>query len=182
MSAPVQPDPLASPTDLAKVALGQVDEATAVDLLGRASEIVRGYCGSWGIAEQDYDLTRDGKGRDLLMLPALKVTAVTSVVEAGTVLVEDVDFDWSESGVLERIGGAWPSKRRSVRVQFTAGYNPVPRDVVAVVTGLTARVLATPGGMTQQRIGSMSLAQTLTAGGGLDDYEKAILDRYRIRR
>lgn len=181
-----EPDPepdltglLATPADLSRVALGTVDEATAIDLLGRASEIVRGYC-HWAIDERDYDLLLDGTNASVLLLPAKQVTAVASVTADGTTLADGIDYDWSASGVLERLDGSWPRRRRSVAVAFTAGYDPVPRDVVAVVTGLTARVLSTKGGWVQQRIGSLSLGQSLTAGGGLDKYDQAILDRYRL--
>lgn len=156
--------------------MGALSDEVATDLLSRASDDARSYC-RWSISEKSYVLDLDSVGDAVLLLPAMRVSAVTLVSVAGVTLVDGTDYEWASSGVLT---GCWPRGRRSVHVEFTAGYNPVPRDVVGAVCSLAARTAALRGGFTQQRIGSLSLGQSLTSGAGLGHFETDVLDRYKL--
>jgi hypothetical protein len=73
-----------------------------------------------------HDQTLDG-GQSTLFLKYWPVTAVASVDEDGTTLVEGTDFLFYEDGRLIRIAGgyqqAWrTSKPRSIDVTYTGGY------------------------------------------------------------
>lgn len=93
-----------------------------------ASALIRAYCG-WHIAPSITEtITLDGKGGSILVLPSLRVTAITTVVADGVTLAASA-YSWSQSGLVERVGGCWPRKLRSIAVTFTHGYAETPLEV-----------------------------------------------------
>lgn len=168
------PDSLATPTDLALFAVGALSSQDAQSLLDIASDDARQFAG-WHISEHDYDVLLDSAGDRVLMLPAMQLTSVDSIEVRG-VEVPAESYEWSTHGAVEA-RGRWPRGRRIIRAQFTAGYNPVPGDIIGAVCGLAARKASTRGGFTSQRIGSLSLSGQLR--GGFEDPE-GTLSRYKL--
>lgn len=96
-------------------------------------------------------VTLDADGGCELVLPRWPVTAVTSVSVKGsdgtfTALAVDTDYEWSQAGILTRVGGFWPRKRRSVAVVFTAGYPTLSADVKRIRRRLAAAGWFNPAG------------------------------------
>jgi hypothetical protein len=120
-------------------------------------------------------------------LPSRRVTAITSIIEDGTLLA---DFEWSESGVLTKSDGYWSRKHRSLVISLTHGFDDVS-DVAGIISGIAARSMAAKDGALSKRAGSMSITRGSSnsgrgsAGGAavslpLLATEKEQLDPYRL--
>lgn len=90
-----------------------------------AEDLVRQYCG-WHIApSEEHVVTLDGKGGTTLVLPTLHVTEIASIVEDGVTLPATA-YEWSTSGLVDRVNGYWPRKYRSIVVTMTHGVEAYP--------------------------------------------------------
>ena len=161
------------------------DGISAEDI-SAASELIRNNL-RWHLwPSMSTTLVLDGTGNDVLSLPTLNLTAVTSVVEtqrgAGqspVTLTVATDIDWSAAGLLWRVDGrCWTSKPRGVTVTFTHGLDDVPADVAQLTLTLAQRSAANPRRLMQQTVGSRSEMYAAGSGGLLAD-EMALLDRFR---
>lgn len=176
---------LLTPADFSTATGGKVSptDPRVKPLLDGATAGVRRYCG-WHVAPQvDTTVTLDGPGGNLLLLPSLHVTAVTSVKVRGVELDPD-GFEWSEKGMLRRLGGCWPTRFRSIEVTLTHGFEVAP-DVVQIIQQVCANAIASPMGATREQAGQISIAWATTAPGvsggmSLLDRDLAILDMYRL--
>lgn len=93
-----------------------------------AQDMIRAYCG-WHIAPSEtHTVILDGKGGTTLFLPSLHVTAIVEIVADGVTLPASA-YEWSEFGAVDRVGGYWPRKYRSIEVEFTHGYPTCPLEV-----------------------------------------------------
>jgi hypothetical protein len=174
---------------------------TEDDRLAQAEAMVRSYCG-WHIApNRDDTLTLDGDGGTVLVLPSLNVTEVLSVTVQGIVL-DPTDYAWSQAGFITRVpsyanswntgytswsdgewsGGWywwWPDAPRSIVVELTHGYDPVPPEVSAVVQAIAGRLVDNPTGLEQQTVGPFT-EKYGGAGSALGSAELGVLSRYRL--
>lgn len=67
-----------------------------------------------------------------------------------------------------------------VSVTFTAGYDPVPGDVLAVVLSAAQRVLSNPLDLRQETVGSISVTYASeTIGASLSPADRNLLAKYR---
>jgi len=152
-------------------------------LLDGATAGIRRYCG-WHVAPKVTETLRfDGPGGNLLLLPSLRVVAVSSVTVRGVELDEDA-FEWSEKGMLRRLGGCWPTRFRSVEVTLEHGFETAP-DLVQIVQQVVANAISSPMGATREQAGQISISWATTAPGvsggmSLLDRDLAILDMYRL--
>lgn len=129
--------------------------------LDAAHAAVRRFCG-WHVAPViTEELTLDGNGSRSILLPSNRVTAITSVVEDGTPVT---DFDWSESGALEKVGGSWSRRKRSLVVTLTHGFDEAS-DVAGIISGIAARSMAAKDGALSQRAGSMAVTRGASGSG-----------------
>lgn len=153
---------------------------TPAEATARAEAEVRAYCG-WHIApEKTETLTLDGPGGTLLVLPSLRVSAVTSLADNGTQL-DPAGFAWSAAGVVRRTGNTWAEALRGITVTLTHGYPDMPLDVTAVIERLAAR--AQDGPSLYSQVGAVSYASGedgLPASGSLTLLDRMVLDRYRL--
>lgn len=117
--------------------LSTINDDKANLALSVASSEIRSHCG-WSISEETATLVLDGPGSRNLWLPTLKLTAVASVKANGDLLSLDAQYDWTGYGKLIH-RGCWPSKPRSVEVEFTHGYAEVPVVVKGVCLALAGR-------------------------------------------
>jgi len=146
-----------------------VDEAA----WSAACEAARAYCG-WHIAPSITDTyTLDGPGSSILMLPSLKVTAVSSVTNDGTAVT---DPEWSEAGMVR---GCWSCKFRGVVVEMTHGYDVCPPEILGVLQEAASRGV---GGSAVSQVGQVRMGGVSGVPGAasfmLD--QKAVLDRYAL--
>ena len=179
------------------------------DRLLQAEAFVRAYCG-WHIApSRDETITLDGPGGLVLTLPSLHVTAITSVTENGTLLVEGTDYSWSSAGFIQRIGwasgwdmaednlggpnsvpawGWWTAQLQGITVELTHGFDEVPPEVKGAVQGLAQQLVDNPSGLEQQTVGPFTERYGTTGGGGLlftlgaGGSSLSALDKYRLPR
>ena len=78
----------------------------------------------------NHDEIVDGSGGQALILRNFPVTVVTRVsLRNGSVDVGGYHVDNSR-GVLWRTNGLWAGGRKHYRVLYTAGYNPLPEDLI----------------------------------------------------
>lgn len=171
------PDP--TPADVAAYTqgrLGETDPRTPL-LLAGALAAARAYCGWHVTGEKSVDLVIDGPGAPLLVLPTLRLVALTALSEDGVHL--DVDtIEWSGRGLLFKPGRAcWTKKLRGITASITHGFEDAP-DFKAAVLSAVDRVL-TGGpeviGPFQYPTGTPAIAGTAFSGA-----EKGILDLYRL--
>lgn len=149
---------------------------TGSDAEKGACAFIRAYCG-WHIAPSAAEvLTVDGPGQRFLGLPSMRVTAVTSIVQDGTMLLENVDYEWSASGYLNH-RRCWTSKLRGVVVSLTHGYDACPADLVQVIGRLEKSGQFV--GFTSAAVNGVAVSLAVGADG-LDPFVATILDHYRI--
>lgn len=156
--------PLAQAQDLAAFRGGPFH----ADVVTAAAQSVRSECG-WHIAPsiEQKIAVRTG-GSDTVLLPSLRVTAVTAVTDrrGGTV---DGWEAWS-NGILERPGG-FPD---AVEITFTHGYETCPPDLLPIIA---ERAAAQASG----RIKAEALAgRSVQLEGGYDPVTQTTLNAYRI--
>lgn len=157
--------------------------ANAATLLNAASGVVRSYSG-WQISAEHIRGQRvDGDGSSVLMLPTLRLTAVTSVAVEERRLARGRDYTWSAAGVIRRLppGHRWPQAHQAIAASYRHGYDPVPAEIKAIAVSLAARTATVPAGLVQQTVGAITYrwAEGVTSIG-LAPGEKAVLNRYRL--
>lgn len=157
---PTSTDPLAAGANLEAATRGRIkqNDPWVTEAIAAASEAVRNACG-WHIAPSVTEtLTRDARGSTVLALPTMHLTDVDSLVENGTALAVDVDFEWSENGVLERFAG-WVWKRRGIAATITHGYATTPPVVLDLVCAIAARgiIAQRTAGVKREQAGTNSL-------------------------
>lgn len=136
-----------------------------------AEAMVRAYCG-WHIAPAVTEtLTLDGKGGSILVLPSLRVTAITTVVADGVTLAASA-YSWSQSGLVERVNGFWPRKFRSIAVSLTHGYTTCPLEVRDFIQQLAENGAATPP-LTKAQVGQVVVTYSAQSPAW------SVLDPYR---
>jgi hypothetical protein len=153
-----------------------------LDRLEQAEALVRAYCG-WHIApSREAEVTfKAATFADSLMLPSMYVTAVASVTEDGTALVDVDDYNWSSNGVLTRY--YW--RTAPIVVTFTHGYDVPPAEVTAVVQAVAQRAVSNPGSLVRTQAGPFADTYSQTGFNqsipmALLPAEREILNHYRI--
>lgn len=180
-------DPLVTAAQLSTYLAGKINgsDPRIEDALAGVSLAIRRYCG-WHIAPIINDvLTLDGPGGTYLDLPSMRVVDVSHVqIGRYTVLVNRRDYDWSVLGSLERRGGYWPTRYRSIRVTLTHGYVTAP-DIERVALSVVSRELSSPTGRVREHAGQVDIQNATTSPGVAGGVaflgpELSILDSYRI--
>lgn len=138
------------------------ETARAELLLQLATGVIDGETGqSLELASGEEVL--DGNGGRRLLLPRWPVVAIASVTvldedDAPTVLEHGVDYRWTSYGRLRRIGGCWPRQEQSIIADVTAGWDPVPDDVVGICLRLARAGWENPAGLKAERLGDWNAA------------------------
>lgn len=134
-----------------------------------ACAAVRAYCG-WHIAPSvTEDVTVDGSGGSIQLLPTLHLTALTSITNDGT---EVTDPEWSEAGMVR---GSWTSKFRGVVANMAHGFDECPPELLPVLRAIVSGA-------------SLDGASSVTSGNHQVQFEQALnnsqhratLDLYRM--
>lgn len=159
--------------------LPAADDETA-RLLTAALGAARRYCG-WHVTPvlTDPAVKLDGPGSPLLVLPTLRLSALTSVTENGFALDLSA-LTWSTRGLVRKKSGArWSDKFGAIEVGITHGFEAAP-DWQAAVLSMVDRI-STGGGETVgpfkfPDVGKVAPGSTFSAA------EKAILDLYALEK
>lgn len=92
------------------------------------------------------NLTLDGEGGPILVLPTLHVVSVDAVRELG-VEIPAADYEWSRNGEIERLaGGCWIKRYRAYQVALTHGFDRPPALMKALASAV-ATAAANPMGI-----------------------------------
>lgn len=147
--------------------------------INQVSAQISGYCGR-GFGRQTYTETLSPTGRQLLSLQAYPVQSVTSITQAGTVLIEGTDYQvypqylaagqvyrewgWQGQGIYRQVlASDLISARLDIEVVYVAGYY-LPADALYVAGASNSLPLELSMVCSQ-----MSAAQALTIDrGGMD--------------
>jgi hypothetical protein len=135
----------------------------------------RRYCGWHVVGAVTEDITVDGPGSSLLVLPTLRLTDVTAVTENDTAVELD-SIEWSARGLIVKCGrGWWTDRFRGITVSVTHGYAEAP-DFDAAVAAIAER---TADGLNGEAnvIGPF---QYSAVSAMFSLAEKSILDLYRL--
>ena len=157
----------------------RLDEEAAQVWLTRGLAVVRRWCG-WPVtpAVEDDEVTLDGPGSRLLVLPTVHVTELSAVVEDGVEL--DVDaLLWSARGLVRKASGAlWSADYRAIVVTMTHGYAAAP-DFDAAVLSLIDRMSLAPAGGQLVGVGPFRWSEDRPEGA-FTASERALLGQYRL--
>ena len=155
------------------------DEAAAEQALDIASSVVRTYCGHSISQILNDDITLDGTGTNLLLLPAMPVNGV-DIVEVEEEELDPTDFAWSKKGFIKRIDGLlWGTLPGSIRVVYNHGYATIPDAILGVVLSLAGRIVDGSSGIKQETIGSYSVTYG-DPSPVLRANEQQALDSYKV--
>lgn len=142
---------------------------------------VRGYCG-WHIAPVVTETQLlDGDGSEALLVRSLLVRDVVRVFDRRTD-IDLVGWDWSQAGILTRLGG-FPRGPRTVGVELTHGHSTAPRELVAYIAHLAAVYAVPEDRPTTKTVGAVTTSWRTAApdAGSVATRYAHVLDRYRIR-
>lgn len=180
---------LLSPTDFAL--FKAKDEAW---FLGQAGDTIRDFCG-WHIWPQLSMINVDARigNHGIIMLPSLNVVSVEELRWAGTVIAPELytvhDSGWIElTGAtgfvaLETSGTAMRQLGvRSVSVDFTHGYEVMPRVVAEVGFELTGKTIEKPSGVVSSLTSGPYRFRFNEFGAVLSEGQAARLGPYAIER
>ena len=145
-------------------------------LLDAAAQNIVDYC-EWPIGPHTVDGEEyDGEGQRVLSLRALAVVSVDEVRVDG-----DPVNDWRLSrryGQLQRTAGAWPDGFGRIQVDYTAGFDPVPPNLVKLCVELAAKASTVPLDVVSETMDRRTIRYRDAAQvTGLD---AAALERYRL--
>ena len=150
--------------------------------LDAALAAARNYCG-WhvspvAVGEQ---ITIDGTGTSVLVLPTLKVTDLTEVEEDGVTL-ELTDLSWSERGlILKKSGHWWSPLFRAITVTFSHGYSSAPDFESVILSAIDRGAFSSDS--SPRVIGPFQYSDPGNADAVLfTDSERAVLDRYALEK
>lgn len=148
----------------------------AEELLAAASANIVDYAG-WPIGPHTVEGEEyDGEGQRVLSLRTLAVVDVDEVRVDGSVAL-----GWRLSrryGQLERVDGVWPCGFGRIEVDYTAGFDPVPPNLVKLCVELAAKAAAVPLDVSSETMDRRTIRYREAAQvTGLD---AAGLERYRL--
>lgn len=173
---------LADPAELALLVHRPVDDPEMLLDLKNATRRFRGAVRHRVTLVADDEVVLDGNGRESLLLPVWPTTAVASVVLDGVLLVERVDYDWSDTGVLRRLGcRRWPDRLRCLVVTYSHGFAVVPDDIAEAVLDKAATMSNVPRGVQSKAVGGQSVTYGAQAAVGVTEQWTTTVNRYMIR-
>jgi hypothetical protein len=176
-------DPLLNPVDFAKFQAKDQDW-----FLGAVGETIRDYC-NWHIAPiiSVTDVQAKIGNQGIIMLPTLNLVSVERLSWCSTDMPAD-SYDVHDSGWLQQrnpyFGSQWFRGMRNawVTVDFTHGYETLPKAVAEVGYELTGRVLEKPAGIVTKIQRGPTNMEFGEFGVVLSEDQKSRLGPYRVMR
>lgn len=99
--------------------------------------IIHSYCGRI-LSRGDYDEYIDGDGTDSLLSHQFPAISVISLEVDGIVKDSKSFVLYASQGFLRLKSGVFPRGKKNVRLQYTAGYATIPKDIERVCSELVA--------------------------------------------
>lgn len=173
------------PADLAAFTQERLDEgdpATAT-ALSAALRAVRSYCG-WHVTpvRTAQVVTIDGPCSRLLVLPTLRLTALTALVEDG-VTVDVGALEWSSRGLVRKAGrGWWTGRFGGITATMSHGFDSAEDWQAAVLSFADRSSLALAGVDGRPNVvGPFQWpSAALADGSAFSVAERSLLDLYRL--
>ncbi|KEF04622.1 MULTISPECIES: mobile element protein [Streptomyces] len=174
---------LADPAELSTWTGRPETDPKLLAALRAASRRFRGAVGHRITLVLDDMVTLDGGGRTSLLLPVWPTIAVTQVRVDGTALVAAADFDWSEAGLLRRLGCGqrWPDRLHSVEVTYSHGWAEVPEDIQEAVIDQARTMLALRPAVQAMQTGGQTITYGAQAAVGVTDQWARAVARHKVR-
>jgi hypothetical protein len=172
-------DPLLTPTDFARFQAKDQDW-----FLGAVGDTIRDFCG-WHIfpviSTTGYHARIGNKG--IIMLPTRNLLSVEQVVYQDPYALDASMFEVHPEGFLRyRAMLGRRGRNLEVVVDFTHGYEELPKPVAEVGFELTATVLEKPAGVVTDMTRGPSRMSFKEFGAVLSDDQKARLGPYTLVR
>lgn len=159
------------------------NNVAALRAIEGATAAIQNYCRQSLVYVAGDVVTLRARGQETLILPEQPVTAVASIVENGTTLVNDRDYTWEPSGLLwrwGRSGWCWssanPNTPGAVVATYSHGYQVYPQPLREVClrsasrayqSGLRTAALAGVPGVQSEQLPDYTISyQPDTAAGG----------------
>lgn len=143
------------------------------------SAAIRNYCG-WHISPvMQCTYIGEGQGR-ILVLPAMAVRSVESL----TVLGNQRDYEWRQSGLVRLKSGVFPDEWQSVVCEYEAGIEN-DSSLSEIVAQIVSNALAAAPGIAEEHAGGVGATYNktgdgITGGVSLLDRDKEQLSMYRL--
>ncbi|MCD9196072.1 mobile element protein [Streptomyces albireticuli] len=175
-------DLLADPAELA-VWLGRpADDPKLLAALRAATRRFRGAVGHPVTLVAGDTVRLDGNGREVVLLPVWPTAAVASVKLDGVLLVAGTDYEWSESGILRRLGGqCWPNRLGCLEVVYTHGWAQIPDDVAEAIIDQARSLYTVVPGVQSKAVGGQSVTFGAQAAVGVTAQWSAAVARHQVR-
>lgn len=169
-------EPFATAREMAERTNGAIPADTPFlhwELMG-ASRSIRNECG-WHVAPlMPLTLSRLGQFPCQVWLPAMEIDSITSATVDGSVLdVAAIELDRA-TGWTNIVG-------RRVSIQYLAGFEDIPDDLVTLTLELASGGLFAREGIAREQAGSVSVTLSRTSAG-LTPADIARLSAYRLGR
>jgi hypothetical protein len=165
--------------------LSAADAATVTFLLDHVTSSIRTRTGQFISKVEDDVVTLDAQPSNILSLPELPVTAVTSVTVGG-VLLSSTFYTWNRNGIIRR-SGIWGYYPKTVVVVYTHGYATIPDDLKMATCELAARAFQSGSGgslaaVTESLESGYSYTERYAEAGseGMTIDPEAIIARYAV--
>lgn len=183
MSAVATDDYLAEPAELSTWTGRPQDDPKLLSALRAATRRFRGAVGHRVTLVAGDVVTLDGGGRASLLLPVWPTTAVTRVRVDGVELAPGTDFDWSEAGMLRRLGCGkrWSDRLRSVEATYSHGWAEVPEDIQEAVIDQARTILALRPAVQAMQTGGQTITYGAQAAVGVTDQWARAVARHKVR-
>ncbi|MGK5729722.1 mobile element protein [Streptomyces sp. URMC 124] len=175
-------DLLADPAELA-VWLGKSpDDPKLLAALRAATRRFRGAVGHPVTLVAGETVRLDGNGRGAVLLPVWPTVAVSSVTLDGTLLVAGTDYEWSESGILRRLGCQyWPDRLGCLEVVYSHGWAEIPDDAAEAVIDQARSLYTVVPGVQSKAVGGQSVTFGTQASVGVTAQWTAAVNRHKVR-
>lgn len=152
--------------------------------LDAALAAARAYCG-WHVTPvvEDAEITLDGPGGRLLVLPTLALLDLGAVTEDGAAL-DVTTLEWSARGLIRKPAGySWTEKFRGITVTVDHGYATAADFDAVVLTAIDRDAFASGSDVLPRVVGPFQYDTTSSQPGAVfSDAERSVLDRYALER
>lgn len=174
--------PLLNPTEFA-----QFQAKDPAWFLDAAGETIREYCG-WHIYPQlaVTNIAAEIGNQGIIMLPTLNLVSVEAlrlILPPGPVAATSDTFIVNSAGYIQFYG--WFARQMrgvKVSVDFTHGFDTVPKTIAEVGYELAARTLEKPAGVVTDMTRGPTKMTFTEFGAVLSDDQKARLGPYTLQR
>lgn len=134
----------------------------------------------WSVQE-DEEVTLDGSGSSILLLPDVPVTDVSEITEDDEEL-DPESWEWSKAGIVSRIdGGCFQRRLRFYVVTYSHGEAP-PAYVKGICLAVAARAVINPEALSQEGAAGYTVSYGFDSSrfALLTDAEKVALGDARL--